>query len=173
MALVRGPFVLRWGENTLVDVSEISLEYDQDSNDYTTVDNRRYTIDGAINASVTLTFLASDVPALAAVLPQYRVADGGTLSSGETVTTTDGAVDGAIDIVAASCDSDPVYNDLDVIGCGTNGQVFRLKNARTKIDSMEFADNAVRTVTVAFIGEPDPGVGNIQFFRENDITTVS
>ena len=169
MALVKGPFDLRWGENTLVDVSEISLEYEQESNDYTTVDNRRYSIDGAINASVSLTFLASDVAALAAVLPQYHVPNGGTLSSGETVSGTDGA----IDVVAASCDSDPVYNDLDVISCGTNGQVFRLKNARTKIDSMEFADNAVRTVTVMFVGEPEAGVGNIQFFRENDVTAIS
>ena len=169
MALVRGPFDLKWGANTLVDVSEISLDYEQESSDYTTVDNRRYTIDGAINASVTLTFLGSDVAALAAVLPQYHVAAGGQLSSGETVSGTEGA----IDVVAASCDGDPVYNDLNIISCGTNGQVFRLKNARTKIDSMEFADNAVRTVTVAFIGEPDAGVGNIQFFRENDITAVS
>lgn len=169
MALVKGPFDLKWGANTLVDVSEISLDYEQESSDYTTVDNRRYTIDGAINASVTLTFLGSDVAALAAVLPQYHVPAGGQLSSGETVSGTEGA----IDVVAASCDGDPVYNDLNIISCGTNGQVFRLKNARTKIDSMEFADNAVRTVTVAFIGEPDAGVGNIQFFRENDITAVS
>lgn len=169
MALVRGPFDLRWGNNTLVDVSEISLDYEQESNDYTTVDNRRYTIDGAINASVTLTFLASDVASLAAVLPQYHVPSGGQLSSGETVSGTDGA----IDVVAASCDSDPVYNDLNIIACGTNAQVFRLKNARTKIDSMEFADNAVRTVTVAFIGEPEAGVANIQFFKENDISSVS
>lgn len=169
MALVRGPFDLRWGGNTLVDVSEISLEYDQDSNDYTTVDNRRYTIDGAITASVDLTFLASDVPSLAAVLPQYHVANGEQLSSGETVTD----VNGAIDVVAASCDADPVYNDLDVIACGANAQVFRLKNARTKISSMEFADNAVRTVTVSFIGEPAAGTANIQFFRENTIPGIS
>lgn len=169
MALVRGPFDLKWGANTLQDVSEISLDFSQDTNDYSTIDNRKYTIDGAISATVTLTFLASDVASLAAVLPQYHVPGGGTLSSGETVS---GSV-GAIDIVAAACDSDPVYNDLDVIACGSNSQVFRLKNARTKIDSMEFADNAVRTVTVAFIGEPAAGIGNIQFFRENDIPSVS
>ena len=37
--LVKGPFDLKWGANTLVDVSEISLDYNQDSNDYATVDN--------------------------------------------------------------------------------------------------------------------------------------
>lgn len=170
MALVRGPFDLKWGVNTLVDVSEISLDYAQDSNDYTTVDNRKYSIEGGITASVTLTFLGSDVAALAAVLPQYHVANGGNLSSGETVTGTAGA----IDIVAAvGCTFDPVYNDLDVIACGTNSQVFRLKNARTKIDSMDFADNSVRTVSVQFIGEPDAGVGVIQFFGEDDVTAVS
>lgn len=169
MSLVRGPFDLKWGSNTLKDVSEISLDYSQDSNEYNTVDNRRYTIDGPIAASVTLTFLASDVPALAAVLPQYHVANGEELSSGETVTDAEGA----IDIVAASCDTTPVYNDLDVISCGNPGQVFRLKNARTKIDSMEFADNAVRTVSVLFVGEPDQGVGSIQFFTEGTITAAS
>lgn len=169
MALVRGPFDLRWGSNTLVDVSEISLDYDQDSSDYTTVDNRRYTIDGAITSSVELTFLASDVASLAVVLPQYYVPSGQVLSSGETVTDTDGA----IDVVAASCDSDPVYHDLDIVSCGLNGQVFRLKNSRTRISGMEFADNAVRTVTVAFIGEPEAGSANIQFFKENGISTVS
>ncbi len=169
MALVRGPFDLKWASNTLVDVSEISLDYSQDSNDYSTVDNRKYTIDGAITATVSLTFLASDVESLAAVLPQYHVPNGGTLSSGETVTGTAGA----IDVVAASCDTEPVYNDLDVIACGSNAQVFRLKNARTRIDSMEFADNAVRTVTVQFVGEPEAGIAAIQFFREEDLISVS
>ena len=169
MALVRGPFDLRWGSNTLQDVSEISLDYEQETNDYTTVDNRRYTIDGAITASVTVTFLGSDVAALAAVLPQFHVANGGTLSTGETVTDADGA----IDVVAASCESDPVYNNLDIVSCGANGQVFRLNNARTRIDSMEFADNAVRTVSIAFVGEPAAGEANIQFFKENGINPVS
>ncbi len=169
MTLVKGPFDLRWGNNTLVDVSEISLDFSQDSNDYTTVDNRKYTVDGAISSSVALTFLASDVAALAVVLPQYYIAQGGTMSTGETVTS----VDGAIDVVAASCDSDPVYNDLDVISCGANAQYFRLRNARTKIDSMEFVDNAVRTVTVTFVGEPEAGTANIQFFTENGINPVS
>lgn len=169
MALVKGPFDLRWGNNTLTDVSEISLDYEQESNDYSTVDNRRYTVDGAISASVSLTFLASDVAALAVVLPQYHVPNGGTLSTGESVIDADGA----IDIVAASCETEPTYDNLEVIACGTNGQVFRLVNARTKVESMEFADNAVRTVTVQFVGEPEAGDASIQFFAENGIAVVS
>lgn len=169
MALVRGPFDLQWGSNTLRDVSEISVDYSQDSNDYTTVDNRRYTVDGPITASVTLTFLSTDTAALAAVLPQYHVANGETMSSGETVTDEDGA----IDVVAASCDTNPVYNDLDIISCGTPGQVFRLKNARTKIDSIDIADNAVRTFGIMFVGEPEAGSGALQFFTEGTVSSAS
>lgn len=169
MALVKGPFDIEWGNNTLVDISDISLDYSQDSNEYTTVANQTYTVDAAIKASVTLTLLASDVAALAAVLPQYHVANGGVMSSGEHVTATEGA----IDVKSASCDDEPVYNDLDIISCGNPGQVFRLKNARTKIDSMEFADNAIRTVSVQFLGEPEQGVANLQFFKEGAITVVS
>lgn len=169
MALVKGPFEIEWGNNTLEDISEISLDYSQDSNQYPTVKNQTYTVDGPIQASVTLTLLASDVSALAAVLPQYHVANGGTMSSGETVNNTDGA----IDVKSAACDDEPVYNDLNIISCGNPGQVFRLKNARTKIDSMEFADNAIRTISVQFLGEPESGVANIQFFKEGTLTVVS
>ena len=167
--LVKGQFEIKWGANTLLDISEVSLDYEQNTNDYETIQGQTYTVDGAIKASVTLTLLKSDVEALAVVLPQYFVPNGGTLSSGETVTDENGV----IDVLAASCDAAPTYNDLDIISCGTPGDVFRLKNARTRIDSMEFADNAVRTVSVVFVGEPASGVANVQFFREGAISTVS
>ena len=167
--LVKGNFEIEWGTNTLMDISEISLDYEQESNDYSTVDGRTYTIEGAITASVTLTLLKSDVASLAVVLPQYFVAQGETLSSGETVNHEDGA----IDVTALTSGTNPVYNDLDIISSGAPGDVFRLKNARTVIDSMEFADNAVRTVSVKFVGEPEQGVANIQFFKEGSIGTVS
>lgn len=169
MALVRGPFELTWGDNTLVDISEVSIDYSQDSNEYTTTDNRRYTVDGPIAASITLTLLKSDVPALAAVLPQYHVAQGGTLSTGETVSSADGA----IDVVAASCDEESVYNNLEIVSCGTPGQVLRLVNARTKIDSIDLADNAVRTVAVQFLGEPEQGQAAIQFFIDGTLNVAS
>ena len=167
--LVKGNFEIMWGANELFDISEISLDYEQNSNDYETVGGTTYTVEGAIKASVSLTLLKSDVESLAVVLPQYYVANGGTLSTGETVTN----IAGAIDVKAASCDTAATYNDLDVISCGDPGDVFRLKNARTVIDSMEFADNAVRTVTVKFVGEPAPGEANIQFFKEGSLSTVS
>lgn len=168
MALVRGPWDVQWGDNTVVQVEEISTDFEQDSEDYTTVQHQTYELDGAIKASATLTLLGTDIAALAAVLPQYHVPNGGTMSTGEVVSDPDGA----IDVKAAECDESPVYDDLDITSCGNPGQVFRLKNARTKIDSIDF-DDKVRKVVVKFIGEPDEGEANVQFFKEGTINPVS
>lgn len=168
MALVRGPFNITWGGNTLLNIEEISVDYEQDSEDYSTVQHQTYQVDGPIKSSVTLTLLASDVPALAVVLPQYHVANGGTLSTGETVSEANGA----IDIKAAQCGTNPVYNDLDIISCANPGHVFRLVSARTKLDSIEF-DDKIRKIMVQFVGEPAQGEGNIQFFKSGTIATVS
>ena len=35
--LVKGNFEIKWGANELFDISEISLDYEQNSNDYETV----------------------------------------------------------------------------------------------------------------------------------------
>lgn len=168
MALVRGPFDILWGGNTIQNIEEIEVEYEQDSEDYTTVQHQTYELDGPIKATVTLTFLASDVAALAAVVPQYHVPNGGVMSTGETVNNADGA----IDVVALDCDSSPVYNPLDIVSCANPGQVFRLVNARTKLDSIEF-DDKIRKVMIKFIGEPAQGDGNVQFFKEGSINVVS
>lgn len=168
MALVRGPFDLKWGDNTLLNIEEISVDYEQDSEDYTTVQHQSIQLDGPIKASVTLTLLASDVAALSVVLPQYHVNNGDVLSTGETVNEAYGA----IDVVALDCDDTPVYNDLDIISCANPGEVFRLVNARTKLDSIEF-DDKVRKVMVQFVGEPAQGDGSVQFFKEGTINVVS
>lgn len=168
MALVRGPFNITWGGNTLLNVEEISVDYEQDSEDYSTVQHQTFQVDGPIKSSVSLTLLASDVPSLAVVLPQYHVSNGGVLSTGETVSEANGA----IDIKAAQCGTTPVYNDLDVVSCANPGHVFRLVNARTKLDSIEF-DDKLRKVVVQFVGEPAAGEGNIQFFKDGTIATVS
>lgn len=168
MALVRGPFDITWGNNTLVNIEEIEVEYEQDSEDYTTVQHQTFQLDGPIKSTVTLTFLASDVAALSAVLPQYHVANGEILSTGETVSDADGA----IDVLALDCDEAPVYNDLEINSCANPGQVFRLVNARTKLDSIEF-DDKIRKVVVQFVGEPAQGDANVQFYKEGTIAVVS
>lgn len=168
MALVRGPFDLKWGDNTLLNIEEVSVDYEQDSEDYTTVQHNTYELDGPIKASITITLLATDIAALSVVLPQYHVNNGGVMSTGETVSNANGA----IDVVAQDCDAGDVYNDLDVISCGNPGDVFRLVNARTKLDSVEF-DDKIRKIMVKFIGVPAQGDGVVQFFKEGTINVVS
>lgn len=168
MALVRGPFDLTWRGNTLANIEEITVDYTQDSEDYTTVQHQTFELDGPIKATVTLTLLASDVAALSLVLPQHHVLNGGVLSTGETVSEANGA----IDVKALDCDDAVVYGDLDINACGTESSVFRLVNARTRLDGIEF-DDKVRKVMIKFIGEPAQSEATVQFFEENSVAVVS
>ena len=130
MALVKGPFNIKWGDVTLTDVEEVDVSFEQESNDYTTVDGRTITVKGAISASASITLLSSDVKTLSALLPQFTKTDGQTMSSKETV--AEGAV--AIDILAGDCTTaaqEP--QDLDIIACGNPAEVFRIKSTTTSI----------------------------------------
>lgn len=163
MSLVKGPFNFKWGANTLNNVSEISVDYAVETNDTTTLDGNKYTVQTGMSATVTLTLLDNDIASLATVLPQYYVPKGGTLSTGEVVAQDQGA----IDVTAASCSTSDVYNQLDVYACGTNAQVLRLVRARTQIDSIDIGDG-LRTVAVMFIGEPQTGDAVVQFLQDNE-----
>lgn len=163
MSLVKGPFNFKWGANQLNNVSEISVDYEVEESDTSTLDGNKYMVQTGISASVTLTLLDNDIASLATILPQYYVPMGGTLSTGETV----GQAQGAIDITAASCATSDIYNQLDVYACGTNAQVMRLVRARTQIDSIDIGDG-LRTVAVKFIGEPLTGDAVIQFLQDNE-----
>lgn len=163
MSLVKGPFNFKWGANSLNNVSEISVDYAVETSDTTTLDGNKYTVQTGMSATVTLTLLDNDIASLATVLPQYYVPAGGTLSTGETVVQPQGA----IDVVAASCDTSDVYNQLDIYACGTNAQVLRLVNCRTQIDSIDIGDG-LRTVAVMFIGEPAAGEAVVQFLQDDE-----
>lgn len=168
MTLVRGPFDIKWGGNTIQDVEKTDVKYSVASDDHETMSGKTITVDGAQKVTVSLDLLSSDIGSLAIVLPQYFVPDGGILSTGETVTNAAGA----IDVVPHACDEGLLYNDLDIISCGNPGQVFRIKHARTRIDGTPF-DNKLGMVTVIFIGETESNEAVIQFFKENGIATIS
>lgn len=163
MSLVKGPFNFKWGANSINNVSEVSVDYTVDTNDTTTLDGNKYTVQTGMSATVSLTLLDNDIASLAMILPQFYVANGQTLSTGETVTN----VAGAIDVTAAQCTTSDVYNQLDIYACGTNAQVLRLVHARTQVDSVDVSDG-LRTVTVMFIGEPQGGDAVIQFLTDNE-----
>lgn len=168
MAFRKGPFEFQWGGNVLTDIEEVETNVEQDTEERTTLGGSTYEFDGPIKASATLKLMRSDLPALAVVLPQYFVPNGGVMSTGETVNNAEGAIDWG----AAACNAAQIYNDLDIISCGTPGQVFRLVNARTKGEAIEF-DQYLGTVSIRFIGEPAPGEANVQFFTEGTISVVS
>jgi hypothetical protein len=166
--LVRGPFNLKWGENQIEDVEEVSIEHEVDSEDFQTIQGQTIEVDGAYKVSATITLLASDIAALAALLPQYYVANGETMSTGETVENADGA----IDVKAASCDESIVFNNLDISSCGDPANVLRLVNCRTKIDGIEI-DNKLQKVMIKFVGESDANEATVQFFIDGTLNPIS
>lgn len=163
MSLVKGPFNFKWGANQLHNVSDISVDYTVDTSDTTTLDGNRFTTQTGMGMTVTLTLADNDIASLAMVLPQFYVPTGEQLSTGETVTNPEGA----IDIQAASCTTSEVYNPLDIIACGSGAQVLRLVRARTQIDSIDIADG-LRTVAVMFVGEPAGGQAVAQFLTDDE-----
>jgi len=163
MSLVKGPFNFKWGANTLNNISEMSVDYSVESSDTTTLDGNKYMVQTGISATITMTLLDNDIASLATILPQFYVPMGGVLSTGQTVTQAQGA----IDVKAAACGTNEVHNQLDIYACGTNAQVLRLVNARTQIDSIDMSDG-LRTVAIMFIGEPLAGQAVVQFLRDNE-----
>lgn len=168
MSLVKGPFTVQYGENALVDVSELTFNYDEDSNDYSTLDGRTFTVPGAVTASVEVTVLSTDIASLSQLLPQFYVPKGGKLSTGETVN----GENGAIDIKAAqSCADTTSGAALTIQAC--TGDITRLWNATPTLSGIEIADNAVRTVTITYTGQPEQGQGAIQFYKLGELTPAA
>ena len=166
--IVRGPFDLKWGDNVIQDVEELDIEHEISSDDFETLQGKTYEVDGPYKVSATITLLASDIPTLAALLPQYFVADGAVLSTGETVNHAEGA----IDVAPHDCDESLIYNNLDISSCANPAVVLRVINARTKIEGVE-TDNKIQKVMVKFIGESEADEATIQFLREGTISVVS
>lgn len=166
--LIKGPFNIKWGDNTLNDVEEIEIDSEISRDDFETVQGKTITVDGSRKASIKLTLLASDIPSLAAIMPQYFVPNGQQLSTGETVNHAEGAIDIS---AAVACDEAEVTNNLDIEACGSPADVFRLVNARTSFEDIEF--DKIRKVGVTFIGQPEGNEGILQFFRKGTVNVVS
>lgn len=166
--IIRGPFILKWGDNTIQDVEEIDIEHEVDSEDYETVQGKTFTVDGAFRVSATLTLLSTDIAALAAIMPQYFVPNGQNMSTGEKVMNANGA----IDFKAAACNASTVINDLDIISCANPAQVTRIVNTRTRIEDIDI-DNKVQKIMVRFIGEGLGTEATMQIFRQGGMAIVS
>jgi hypothetical protein len=163
--LAKGPFELQWNNGVLAGIETVAVTYTVKEDDLESVQGNTYTVFGAHKAGVEITLLETDVPSLAIVLSQYYVPMGGVLSTGETVTD----VDGAIDIVPGQ-ESDP--HSLIITSAGNPGQVVRLLEATTEISGMDIT-GTLRTLKVKFTGTPDQGKATMQFFKEGAIAVVS
>jgi len=166
--IIKGPFNLKWGSNTIADVEEIAVDHSIDSAEFQTIQGKNYELDGAYKVSATITLLASDVPALAVLLPQHFVAMGETLSTGEEVTSADGA----IDIKAAACDEEAITNNLDILSCANPANTLRIVNCRTRVEGVEI-DGKVQKVQIKFIGDAAADEATMQFFADGGISPES
>lgn len=166
MARVKGPHSVKYGASTISDIEEIDLEWDTDTNDYDTVQGNKYYYDTTQSVTVTLTLLANDTAALQVLLPQYYVASGSPLSTGETAGSG-----GVIDVIPTGCVSLGNLKHLTITSCdetGTN-HYLRIPDGTTRIDGVEFDGAGARKVMVQFRGEGTT-VGQIY---TTDLSTIS
>jgi len=166
--IIKGPFTLKWGSNTLQDIESIDVSHEIDSADFQTLQGKTYEIDGSYKVSAIITLLASDVAALAVLLPQHFVAMGEQLSTGEEVTSEDGA----IDIKAAACDEEPITNNLDILSCANPANTLRIVDCRTRIEGIEI-DGKVQKVQIKFLGDAAADEATMQFFADGGISPES
>lgn len=158
--IIRGPFNLTWGGNTLAEIETVEVEYETNSEDYQANSGQVYEIHKSIKASVRVTFLATDIPSLAVVLPQHFVAKDAQMADGTFVVDNQGAIDVSPD----DCDTEPIYNDLEIESCGDPMQSIKLLHARTIVDNIEVGK--IRKIVIKFIGEPPAGSSLIQLLGD-------
>jgi hypothetical protein len=162
MAVKKGPFTLKWGENTLAGIEEVKLEIEPEENEFTTIQGNKFKIQSALSGTVEITLLDTDMDALKAVLPQYHVIKTKSLTNGKAVK----AEKGAIEFSLATCsDAASVKYDLDILSCDGSGT--RLVSASSAISGVEISDN-VRKVSVKFTAEPGTGKAPVQFLEKEE-----
>jgi hypothetical protein len=166
MGYLTGPHDIKYGPDVIQEVEEVDVEYTNNTTDYETVQGRQTTVDTTKQVIATFTLLSNDTEALAVLLPQYFVPNGGTLSTGETVNSADGA----IDVIPQGCISYDDITDVVITSCGNPNQVLRIPQCSTRIDGIEFDGAGARKVMVQFRGESDTVV---QFFNQGAVTIAS
>lgn len=162
---VKGPHNIQFGGVTILDVEEVEVDYSQDSEEYDTLQGNKRIYDTTVLVEATLTLLANDVDALKVFVPDYWVAQGETLSTGETVDDPDGA----IDITPGGCVTTETKHAV-ITSCSNPNQSFRIPECSVRIDGVEFDGAAARKVMVKLRGEHTTP---LQFYPEGAVETVS
>jgi hypothetical protein len=165
--IIRGPFNLIYGGNTLSEISSLKFNYSVDTTDTATVQGHKKRTYGAHEVTVTATFLESDIPSLAIALPQYFVANGSVLSTGETVTDANGAIDIVPGKTATATGSDLL---IEQSAETSSSYVLRVLDAISEISSVSL-DEKSEMVDVEFTGQSD--LATIQMFLKDAISVLS
>lgn len=158
--IIRGPFSLTWGSSTLADIESIEIEHEISTEEYEANSGQTFEIEKSRKTYIKITLLATDIPSLAAVLPQYFVPQSSLMHDGSYVVDSRGA----IDVVADDCDTEMIYHKLEIFACANPTESFKVFNCRTVIDSIEIGK--VRKIVVKFIGEPEAGSSLFQFLGD-------
>lgn len=168
MSLVKGPFEIKVDADVLAGIEDLDFSYEVDTDSVDTVQGRSYDIAKSHKVSIVATFIETDVASLSVVLPQYHVANGGTLSTGETVASSAGA----IDIVPGDCGDTSELGDIIITGCGANAGVLRVVDCVSEIESIAFEDS-VRKVGVKLTGNSTGDEATVQMFAQGAVSIAS
>jgi hypothetical protein len=165
--IIRGPFNLIYGGNTLAEISTLKVDYSVDTTDTSTVQGKKKRTYGSHLVAITATFLESDVPSLAVALPQYFVAYMGVLSTGETVNDPTGAIDIVPGKTATTTGSDLL---IEQYAETSTSNVLRVLDAISEISGVNIDDKA-QTIDIQFTGQSD--IATIQLFLKDAISVLS
>lgn len=160
------PYEVTYGANTVKNISELTVNMDRERETVPYLDGGMGRFNGNWDVSVDITIAKDDIDVLAALVPQYHVAQNEEMSTGEIVT----GEDGAIDVNTTDCDTDEVTQFLEIKAC--NGRVLRIVDATSDINTSTFNQN-YGTTTVSFFGRAEGGRGAVQYFQAGDLTPAS
>ena len=107
----------------------------------------------------------TDITSLKAAIPQYWVANGATLSTGEVITDANGG----IDIVPGNTGTP---RDLILVSANNPGQVMRLNDTTSEISGVDVTAT-IRKIKVKFNCQPTVGQSLLQFFKEGATPGIS
>lgn len=160
------PYEVTYGANVVKNITELTLNQERERETVQYLDGGTGRYNGNWDISVDITVAKDDIDTLAVLVPQYHVADGETMSTGEVVDNEDGA----IDVSTANCDTDEVTQHLEIKAC--NGRVLRIVDASSDLNTSTFNQN-YGTTTVTFYGRAEGGRAAVQYFKAGSLTPAS
>ena len=169
-AVTRGSWAVYWGANNIGTYApeEATIELNPEQEEYSAITGENIYGAKLYKPAVTLMMLKTDVASLKVMLPQYTVADNGTLSTGETVTGDNGAVD----VVQGGCTTTVTPTDLVFISCGAPGVEVRLPDMVPNLEEVTLDQNIMK-VSIIFTAQHAATIAQLQFLDEGGTTIVS